>query len=136
MRRRLLKTLLVIATVTVVWLLVAPSEALAMPLNGAPVCDVRGATTFAPPPQIQDAELSFDIPADCLDIAALDLRLVKVVGQGHSAPPELTSTQEPVSVANALRFDLVFTERLPAPVYDSTSPAVGVRLSLERPPQG
>lgn len=126
---------LAVATVLVVWLVIAPSDALAMPTTGAPVCDVRGATTFAPPPQIQDAELSLDIPADCLDLGALDLRLVKNFAPGHHAPPQLTSTQEPASVGHGLSLELTFSERTPAPAVEKMTPPRGVTLSLDRPPR-
>lgn len=136
MRRRLLRTLLLIATVTVAWLLVAPSQAFALPRNVAPVCDPRGAITFAPPPQIQDAELSLDIPADCLDLAAIDFRLVKNVDHGRNAPPELTSSQESMTGIGALLLGLEFSERLPAPSLVEREPEAVDRESLERPPQG
>ena len=135
MRRRALRTLLLIATVTVVWLLVSPSTALAMPRNAAPVCDPRGAITFAPPPQIQDAELSLDIPADCFDLGAIDFRLVKNVDHGRTAPPELSSSQESMTAANVALFGLEVSERVPAPRARREAPPAGVRRSLDRPPQ-
>jgi hypothetical protein len=135
MRRRLVRTLLLVATVTVVWLLVSPSQALAMPRSGAPVCDPRGAITFAPPPQIQDPELSLDVPVDCFDLAAIDFRLVNGVDHGRSAPPDLSSSQESVTGMDALLFGLEFTERVPAPRAIASAPPAGVRPTLERPPQ-
>lgn len=135
MRRRVLRTLLLIATVTVVWLLVAPSQAFAMPRNAAPVCDPRGAITFAPPPQIQDVELSFDIPADCFDLAAIDFRLVKNLEHGRSAPPELSSSQDSMTAADALSLVGEFSERLPVPTVVDCEPNAADRESLERPPR-
>lgn len=134
--RRVLRALLTVATLVVVWLVVAPRSAFAAtPLSGAPICDPRGAITFAPPPQIQDAELSLDIPADCFDIGPLDLRLVKNADHGRSAPPELTSSQEPAAAVAGLRLDLVFSERLPVRVFVESEPPLADRDSLERPPR-
>lgn len=136
MRRRLARILVAVATVVVVWLLVAPSQAFALPRNGAPVCDPRGAITFAPPPQIQDAELSLDIPPDCFDLAAIDFRLVKNVDHGRSAPPELSSSQESMTGAAPILLGLEFSERLPAPSVVERAPRAADRESLERPPRG
>jgi hypothetical protein len=133
MPRRLLRTLFVIATVTVVWLLVSPSSAWALP-NRAPICDPRGAITFAPPPQIQDAEVSLDIPADCFE-AVFDLRLVKNFDHGRSAPPELTSSQESMTSVNVPMLAFEFSERTKLSFDDDVAPPSGVRASLERPPQ-
>lgn len=131
----MLKTLLALATVTVVWLLVAPSQAFAMPRNAAPVCDPRGAITFAPPPQIQDAEVSFDIPADCLDLAAIDFRLVKNLDHGRSAPPELSSSQDSMTGTDVMQLGLEFSERIPVPTVVTCEPKAADRESLERPPR-
>jgi hypothetical protein len=135
MRRRLLRTVLLIATVTVVWLLVSPSQAFAMPRNAAPVCDPRGAITFAPPPQIQDAEVSFDIPADCFELAAIDFRLVKSLDHGRSAPPELKMSQESATSTGLVLLGLEFSERVPAPTVVEREPQAADRESLERPPR-
>jgi hypothetical protein len=133
MRRRLLRTLLFIATVAVVWLLVSPSNAWALP-SRAPICDPRGAITFAPPPQIQDAEVSLDIPADCFE-GVFDLRLVKNLEHGRSAPPELTSSQESMTSATVPMLAFEFSERTKLSFDDDVAPPRGVRVELERPPQ-
>jgi hypothetical protein len=127
---------LLIATVTVVWLLVSPSQAFAMPRNAAPVCDPRGAITFAPPPQIQDAEVSFDIPADCFERAAIDFRLVKSLDHGRSAPPELKPSQDSATGTGVVvLLGLEFSERVPAPTVVEREPRAADRESLERPPR-
>lgn len=127
--------MLVLATLVVVWLLVAPSQAFALPRNAAPVCDPRGAITFAPPPQIQDAELSLDIPADCLDLAVLDFRLVKGLDHGRTAPPDLTSSQDSVTGIGAILCGLEFSERLPIDAAPERAPKLADLESLERPPR-
>ena len=76
----------VLAAFTVVWLVVFEREALALSTStSAPVCDARGAITFAPPPQIQDEERSIDIPADCFSVE-INFFDVKTAGQGHHPP--------------------------------------------------
>ncbi|MBX3228576.1 MAG: hypothetical protein KIT84_07980 [Labilithrix sp.] len=134
-RRLLLRTLLACATLVVVWLVVAPKTALALPRSGAPICDPRGAITFAPPPQIQDAELSLDIPADCYDVGPLDLRLLKNVDHGRPAPPELSSSQDSATALLGLRLDLVFSERLPVRVLVEREPSRADHDSIDRPPR-
>jgi len=126
MRRTFLRTLLTLATLTVVWLVVSPASAM------APVCDPRGAVGFAPPPQIQDEERSLDIPADCFDVNPLETRNVV---PGHSGKIDLSSTQEPAAATASMLPDLVFAERLPVRVAIEARPLLGVRLSLDRPPR-
>jgi hypothetical protein len=130
MPRKLLHAIVAIATFMVVWLVASPASATP---NRAPVCDPRGAIGFAPPPQIQDTEQSLDIPADCVEVNVFDS---KYVGQGRGAPPDLTSSTEPVSAVPPLLLDLVFAERLPAALVIEARPPPGVRASLDRPPRG
>lgn len=59
MRRRLAATLAFLVTLLAVWLTATPAFAL-----GAPQCDARAATTFAPPPQLQDPTSSIDLGDD------------------------------------------------------------------------
>ncbi len=129
MRRRVLRALLALATFTVVWLVVSPASAF---VGTAPVCDPRGAIGFAPPPQIQDAETSLDIPEDCTDVNPLDTHNV-VPGRG--TPIDFSSAQEPVATTATPTFDLVFAERLPVQVTSEVRPPPGVRTSLDRPPR-
>jgi hypothetical protein len=128
-RRKLLSTLLAVATFTVVWLVVSPASA----MNRAPVCDPRGAIGFAPPPQIQDAELSLDIPADCFDESPLD---TKNYVPGHpSAPLDISSSREPVTQTVIVLPALMLAERLPIRAHEEGRPSPGFRASLDRPPR-
>ena len=65
MRTRALRLLLTLTTLVVVWLVASPAMAsegtLASLANKAPLCDPRGAITFAPPPQMQEPTSSLDI---------------------------------------------------------------------------
>jgi hypothetical protein len=130
MKRRLLRTLLALATFAVVWLVVSPASASP---SMAPLCDPRGAITFAPPPQIQDAELSLDIPADCATDSPSESRNV-VPGRGPQI--DISFSQEPVAASGTRLPALIFAERLPARVAVDVGLRPGVRASLERPPRG
>jgi hypothetical protein len=128
-RRKLLSTLLAVATFTVVWLVVSPASARSL----APVCDPRGAIGFAPPPQIQDEERSLDIPADCFEVNPLDS---KNYVPGHpGAPIDMSSSQEPVAETVITLPAIVLSERLPIRAEGEGRPSPGFRSSLERPPR-
>jgi len=98
----------------------------------APVCDPRGAVGFAPPPQIQDAELSLDIPADCVDINPLES---KNFVPGRVVQIDLSFSQEPVVSAAPVLPDLTFSERLPLRFAVEARPPPGFRATVERPPR-
>jgi hypothetical protein len=129
MRRKLVHAFVTLATFMVVWLVTSPARAFS---DRAPVCDPRGAIGFAPPPQIQDAELSLDIPADCADISPLES---KNFMPGRGAPIDFSSSQEPASVTTPALPVLVLAERLPVRITTCARPPPGVRSPLERPPR-
>ncbi len=128
MQRRLLRAIVAIATFAVVWLVVSPASA----RESAPMCDPRGAITFAPPPQIQDEERSLDIPADCFEVSPLEIRNV-VPGRGGSI--ELSFSQEPVAAGRPALLSFSFEERVPFVKTTSARPRSGARTSVERPPR-
>jgi len=128
MRQKLLRALLAIATFTVVWLVVQPAQA----AESAPLCDPRGAITFAPPPQFQDEERSIDIPVDCVEVSPLEIDRVT---PGRAPPPELSFSREPAAVSTPALLALAFEERVSLePVTIAPLPA-GVRFGVERPPR-
>lgn len=128
-RRKLLSAILALATFTVVWLVVSPASA----MSRAPICDPRGAIAFAPPPQIQDAELSLDIPADCFDSSPLESK--NYVPGHRSAPIDISSMQEPVATTTLELPAITLSERLPVRVDGTETGPPGFRVSLERPPR-
>lgn len=132
-RRSFLRAILAAATFTVVWLIVTPASATMTPSRAAPVCDPRGAITFAPPPQIQDTETSLDIPPDCFDINPLETRNF-VPGRGN-AQLDLSSSQEPTAPPALAVLAYEFVERLPVADIVLARPPPGVRSSLDRPPR-
>ncbi|MBX3208604.1 MAG: hypothetical protein KF764_26460 [Labilithrix sp.] len=173
-RRKLVSTIVALATFAVVWLVVSPASATTSALGAdplraadlmsfvgsaespkpapvgreasfagmdaapkpvramAPVCDPRGAIGFAPPPQIQDLELSLDIPADCFEVNPLE---TKNYVPGHHLRIDLSSSQEPVAPTQAVLPPVELSERLPVRACVETRPSPGVRASLDRPPR-
>jgi hypothetical protein len=114
---------------------VSPARAAVPPGSTAPVCDPRGAITFAPPPQIQDSEQSLDIPdIDCAN-KGMESNDARHVVPSHGAPlidlvsPDQATASQRVVVGSPLGARLA----APPPVL---SPApMGVRSSIERPPR-
>lgn len=127
MRSKLLRTVLMFATFAVVWLVVKPAFA-----SGAPVCDPRGATMFAPPPQIQDEERSLDVAPDCDVDGPLDVRSVTPRRGGTIT---FSISQEPVAPPAIALPPISVGERLPSPAPSLSRPLQGVRFPLERPPR-
>ncbi len=118
------------ATFAVVWLVVSPASA----ASRAPLCDPRGLIAFAPPPQIQDAELSLDIPADCVEDSPIES---KNYVPGHlGASIDLSSAQEPVAESPVDLPDVPLSERLSIRASVEGRLPPGFRASLDRPPRG
>ncbi|MGH7280176.1 MAG: hypothetical protein ACRELY_01515 [Polyangiaceae bacterium] len=123
-RVSLVKRLLFVAIGAFVWLF-APSA-----FAAAPQCDVRAATTLAPPPTLEDLRSSVDLGDACVPSVPLD-----VVHQGRgssevgfSASPDVALIAITV-VPSASRSDVL-------PRVDETSRAPsGVRSSVDRPPR-
>jgi hypothetical protein len=128
-RRKLLQALLAGATLLVVWLVVSPAAAAS---SRAPVCDPRGAIGFAPPPQIQDPELSLDIPADCVEVSPLES---KNVIPGHRLIIDVSSSQEPTTPGRQALPSPTRCERLAIDLTTCGRPPSGVRASIDRPPR-
>lgn len=105
--------------------------------RAAPVCDPRGATMFAPAPQLQDPEQSLDVDgcADAEAFAAL-LRDGHQVGRGRApaGDGELHS-QEPMIGSHALPIGRGEGVRVPAPEAARSWRLPGHRTTLDRPPR-
>jgi hypothetical protein len=151
MRIRLLRAFFTITTLAVVWFVASPAfaahapvsmhpppaaETSTPPLSRAPLCDPRGATTFAPPPQMQDVEVSLDTGLtldDCMSPTTRD---------AHRAAPGRTplSLDAPTS-SDAAVLTAVATlaasarELLPVPAASTECPRPGVRSTVDRPPR-
>lgn len=126
-----LRALLAVATFCAAWLIVLPARA-ATP--AAPICDPRGAIGFAPPIQIQDAELSLDIPADCFEVT-FDVAETENAVPGGGGLLAFSFSQEPLVTQSVSVPARVSSERLSVPVGALVRLPSGVRFSLERPPR-
>lgn len=130
MKRKLWSAIVAVTTFMVVWLVASPASAFST--TRAPVCDPRGAIGFAPPPQIQDLELSLDIPADCVEDSPLETKNYTPLRGG---PIELSSSQEPAAPVSSPVLAAAVVERVPVPVVECPRPPPGHRRGIERPPR-
>jgi hypothetical protein len=153
MRSRLLRAFFTITTLAVVWFVASPALAanaavsmvppadpsapiLARPsLARAPLCDPRGATTFAPPPQMQDVEVSLDTGLtldDCMSPSRND---------AYRAAPGRTPLLDAPASSDAAVLTAVpavpasVRELMPVPAASTECPRPGVRRTVDRPPR-
>jgi hypothetical protein len=127
--RTLLRAFVTLATLLVVWTVALPARA------AAPVCDPRGAIMFAPPPQMQDPELSLDVVAPC-DPRAEDPLAARQVGPQRGPQLDLSSSREPATTPAFVVPLVPSLERLPIAREAFARPPTGVHSALERPPRG
>jgi len=127
MSPRFLRILLALTTFALVWVVVKPAYA------AAPLCDPRGATMFAPPPQIQDTEQSLDVVPDCAVDSPLDVRSVLPQRGGAIT---FSISQEPMTPSVLALPPIMVGELLAAPSASLVRLPRGVRSALERPPRG
>lgn len=117
-----------------------PTERLARiaPTDRAPLCDPRGATTFAPPPQMQDVEVSLDSGLtleECL--ASLRDDAVKRAAPGRAPLPFDASgaSSDAAVIATRVMLAACARELLPAPVASTSCSRPGIRSTVDRPPR-
>jgi hypothetical protein len=130
MRPGLIRTVLTFAVFAMVWLVAAPAFA----STKAPVCDPRGATTFAPPPQLQDLEQSLDV-AEAEDCAARPEETRHVTSPKRAPRTLASSAQEPAAAGVSPSVVCGECELLPAPARTATAGPRGFRVTLDRPPR-
>ncbi len=150
-----------LTTLAVVWLVTAPALAqnassstpVSVPMSRmpapavddsvpttsrAPLCDPRGATTFAPPPQMQDVEVSLDSGLT-LDDCVSNERTSRLGGRaapGRAPTPLDASASSDAAVITAVAtLAAAARELLPVPVASTTSPRPGIRSTVDRPPR-
>ena len=158
-RIRLLRALFTLTTLAVVWLVASPALAANVPgmhasmrappdpfgkaatsvpaSSRAPLCDPRGATTFAPPPQVQDVERSLDTGLtldDCMTTTSRGARRA-VPGRtplptGASASSDSASDRLILAVAVLAA---AARELLPVPAVSTSCARPGVRSTVDRP---
>jgi hypothetical protein len=120
----------------------APSEherlARIAPTDRAPLCDPRGATMFAPPPQMQDVEASLDSGLT-LEECLANLRET----DGHRAAPgraplpidASSASSDAAVLATAVMLAASARELLPAPAASTSCSRPGIRSTVDRPPR-
>jgi hypothetical protein len=134
MRPQILRWVVVLATFVVAWL-VLPRVALAASGVQAPICDPRGAITFAPPPQAQDPDSSLDIVWSDDDCTKSPLEQRNVMPE--RTPPNVVggTAIDTATLAPSVLVAAPPSERLPAPDATDLASRPGFRTSLERPPR-
>lgn len=114
---------------TFVWLLAPSAHA------SAPLCDARGAITFAPPPTLEEPNASIDVgdADDCGGSSAQDVAL-----QHGQRTPSTQSAVEDGSRALVATSPVILPAALADVLEDAEStfvPPSGVSQRLDRPPR-
>lgn len=169
MRSRLLRALLTLAAFVAAWFVVSPAQAgeiatTAManasfvpaslappaplpeaepPSSRAPLCDPRGATTFAPPPQMQEVEATLDTGLtldDCFDDAGADpaRRGARASYRSGRAPLPIdafSASTDAAVLSTAVLLAAVWRELTPAPAASTPCFRPGIRSTVDRPPR-
>jgi hypothetical protein len=116
----------------------APAPEPVLPFGRAPLCDPRGATTFAPPPQMQDAEVTLDTgltAEDCLRGQG-DERAHRVAPGRAPLPSAAASSSTDAAVISAVpRLVASGHARSPAPIASLARGPCGIPSTIDRPPR-
>ena len=96
----------------------------------APQCDVRAATTFAPPPTLEDLASSVDLGDACAPAAPLDF-----VHQGRGSSEPVFSASPDVALSPTFAVPQAASTQVAVPAHEATDAPQGVRSSIERPPR-
>lgn len=134
MRSRVFRTFVTLATFAVVWLAFGRT-AEASAAYVAPLCDPRGASAIAPPPQMQSLEMSLDVVVvddDCSDL--LDAHQV-TPGRAPRGAEGASASQPQFQTPSAVVTPTAPNDRLPAPAASIRFARPGFRVSLDRPPR-
>jgi hypothetical protein len=117
----------------------APVAPLADPFaSKAPLCDPRGAITFAPAPQMQDAEASLDSGLTFEDCVGSSPGEKHRVAPGRAPPPVDASTASNDALGTAAAVVTLARsarELLPAPAASTPCFRPGFRSTVDRPPR-
>jgi hypothetical protein len=116
---------------TFVWLVAAEKSAFA----AAPLCDARGAITFAPPPTLEEPNASVDVGQadDCGDSRSEDLALQH--GQrGPSAQNAAEDGARALVATTPMILPAAFADVLEAAETTFVPPS-GISSRLDRPPR-
>ncbi|WP_394835245.1 hypothetical protein LVJ94_52980 [Pendulispora rubella] len=137
-----LKYLLAFLVTMAAWFTAAPAwasdmvsrTAPAVPSRAAPLCDMRGATMFAPTPTLDGPSASIDVGQD--DASCLPSFEGHSYEEGHHPSPSSSGEAAPEGVipGTAHTARMLLAGFVAWPVLEETAPA-GVRDSIERPPR-
>jgi hypothetical protein len=133
MLRRWGRIFVAFATALAAWVVATPARA------DAPLCDRRGATTFAPAPQLQAPETSIDVgpPANANEESCFDRIQRASAEDGRAptpAPPGLTvDSTVPNGATVSMTPGWVATRET---TEVSCGERAGVRSRVDRPPRG
>lgn len=128
-RSRLLRMVFTLAIFATAWLVAAPAWA-----ERAPLCDKRAAITFAPPPQIQDPEMSIDIGMSDCDISSI-IHGRELDQDRAPYAIDFSTSQHAAPRTGVGLFAVPLDTRLPAPVADAAYLKTPPRAGVERPPR-
>ncbi len=166
MRFRFIRAFVTLTTLAVVWLVSAPALAQnasltsatnlrtapmstvpvpvdnsVPPTSRAPLCDPRGATTFAPPPQMQDVEVTLDTGLT-LDDCVSSPTSREGRREGHRAAPgraptplDATPSSDAAVITAVATLAASARGLLPVPVASTSCPRPGIRSTVDRPPR-
>lgn len=105
----------------------------------APLCDPRGAITFAPPPQMQDVEATLDTGLtldDCFASTRDDANAKRAAPGRAPLPIDAQSASSDAAViATRVMLAACARELLPAPGVSTSCPRPGIRSTVDRPPR-
>lgn len=163
MSSRLLRALFTLAAFVAAWFVVSPAQAeaahsamssfvpatLAPPAPApapetvppdarAPLCDARGAITFAPPPQMQDVEVSLDTgltAEDCLGGTSTERAHRAAPGRAPLPLDASSASSDAAVLAVAVALAASARELLPAPAASTSCSRPGIRSTVDRPPR-
>jgi hypothetical protein len=109
-----------------------------LPTDRAPLCDPRGAITFASAPQMQDPEASIDTGLtldDCFS-ASRDGDVNRAAPGRAPLPNDAQSaSSDAVVLATRVMLAACARELLPAPVASTSCSRPGIRSTVDRPPR-
>jgi hypothetical protein len=113
------------------------------PTSRAPQCDPRGAITFAPPPQMQEVEVSLDTSVtaeECLDAISSGRSPRTSLGRlGRGQAPEphdaSSASTDAAVLVTAVALAASARELTPAPAASTSCLRPGFRSTVDRPPR-
>jgi hypothetical protein len=116
----------------------APAALTPSATDRAPLCDPRGAITFASAPQMQAAEASIDtgLTLDDCFTTSRDGDINRAVPGRAPLPSDAQSAStDAVVLATRVMLAACARELLPVPVASTECPRPGIRSTVDRPPR-